>query len=134
MVNFTAGAECDDQNNKDTFSTNKRLRIPEWRFKIRFRIVRGIRMGSWTFLTNHAIVLFFLAKYPIISGRELSRLIGITERSVRNIISDLESEGYIKGSKEGRRVKYRTNSHLPLRHQTQKNKAIRSLLEALGQE
>jgi DNA-binding transcriptional regulator PaaX len=61
----------------------------------------------------------------------LSRLMGITERSVRNIVSDLESEGYIKRSKEGRQVRYKTNPHLPLRHQTQKEKAIRILLEAL---
>jgi DNA-binding transcriptional ArsR family regulator len=91
-------------------------------------------MGTWTFLTNHAIVLFFLAKHPLITGRELSRLIGITERSVRNIISDLESEGYIKRSKEGRQVRYKTNPHLPFRHHTQKDKAIRVLLEALDRE
>ena len=89
-------------------------------------------MATWTFLTNHAIVLFFLAKHPLITGRELSRLIGITERSVRNIISDLESEGYIKRSKEGRQVRYKTNPDLPLRHHTQKDKAIRILLEALN--
>jgi DNA-binding MarR family transcriptional regulator len=91
-------------------------------------------MATWTFLTNHAIVLFFLAKQPLITGRELSRLIGITERSVRNIISDLESGGYIKRSKEGRQVRYKTNLHLPLRHHTQKDKAIRILLEALDRE
>jgi len=91
-------------------------------------------MATWTFLTNHAIVLFFLAKHQIITGRELSRLIGITERSVRNIISDLESGGYIKRSKEGRQVRYKTNLSLPFRHQTQKDKAIRVLLEALDWE
>jgi DNA-binding transcriptional regulator PaaX len=91
-------------------------------------------MARWAFLTNHAIVLFFLAKHPLITGRELSGLIGITERSVRNIISDLESEGYIKRSKEGRQVRYKTNPQLPFRHQTQKDKAIRVLLEALDQE
>jgi DNA-binding transcriptional ArsR family regulator len=91
-------------------------------------------MGTWTFLTNHAVVLFFLAKHSLITGRELSRLIGITERSVRNIISDLESGGYIKRSKEGRQVRYKTNPHLPLRHHTQKDKTIRILLEALDRE
>jgi len=88
-------------------------------------------MGTWTFLTNHAVVLFFLAKHSLITGRELSRLIGITERSVRNIISELESAGYIKRSKEGRQVRYKTNPHLPFRHLTQKDKAIGILLEAL---
>jgi DNA-binding transcriptional ArsR family regulator len=91
-------------------------------------------MGTWTFLTNHAVVLSFLAKHPLITGRELSRLIGITERSVRNIISDLESGGYIKRSKEGRQARYKTNPRLPFRHQTQKDKAIKILLEALDRE
>jgi DNA-binding transcriptional ArsR family regulator len=91
-------------------------------------------MGSWTFLTNHAITLFFLAKHPLITGRELSSLIGITERSVRNIVSDLESEGYIKKSKQGKQVRYKINPHLPFRHQTQKDRPIRILLEALDQE
>jgi DNA-binding transcriptional ArsR family regulator len=91
-------------------------------------------MATWTFLTNHAIILIFLAKRPLITGRELSRLIGITERSVRNIISDLESEGYMKKSKEGRQVRYKINPNLPFRHQTHKDKAINILLEALGRE
>jgi DNA-binding transcriptional ArsR family regulator len=91
-------------------------------------------MARWAFLTNHAIVLFFLAKHPLITGRKLSELIGITERSVRNIISDLESEGYIKVAKEGRQVRYKANPHLPFRHHTQKDKAIRILLEALDRE
>jgi DNA-binding transcriptional ArsR family regulator len=91
-------------------------------------------MAAWTFLTNHAIVLLFLAKHPLITGRDLSRLIGITERSVRNIISDLESEGYIKKSKEGKQVRYKTNLNLPFRHHTQKGKAIRILLKVLERE
>jgi len=91
-------------------------------------------MATWTFLTNYAIVLFLLAKHPLITGRELSSLTGITERSVRNIISELESVGYIKRSKEGRRVRYKTNLDLPFRHHTQKDKTIRILLEALDRE
>ena len=88
-------------------------------------------MARWAFLTNHMIVLFFLAKHPLITGRKLSGLIGITERSVRNITSDLESAGYIKKSKEGRQVRYKINLDLPFRHHTQGDKAIRILIEAL---
>jgi len=88
-------------------------------------------MARWAFLTNHAIVLSFLAKHPLITGRKLSGLIGITERSVRNITSDLDSAGYIKRSKEGRQVRYKINLDLPFRHHTQRDKAIRILLEAL---
>jgi len=89
-------------------------------------------MAVWTFLTNHAIVFFLLAIHPLITGRVLSSLVGITERSVRNIISDLELAGYIERSKEGRQVRYKINPKLPFRQQTQRDKAIGTLLEALG--
>jgi predicted transcriptional regulator of viral defense system len=91
-------------------------------------------MVTWTFLTNHAIVFISLAIHPLITGRALSSLIGITERSVRNIISDLELAGYIEKFKEGRQVKYKINPELPFRHQTQRDKAIGILLEALGRK
>jgi sugar-specific transcriptional regulator TrmB len=91
-------------------------------------------MGAWTFLTNHAIVFISLATHPLTTGRTLSSLSGVTERSVRNIISDLELAGYIEKSKEGRQVKYKINPELPFRHQTQKDKAIGILLEALGRK
>jgi predicted transcriptional regulator len=89
-------------------------------------------MKTWTFLTNHALVLVYLANHPQITALELSMSIGITERAVRKIIADLEGEGYIGKKKEGRRVKYSINQKLPLRHQTQQDKSVKKLLEALG--
>ena len=89
-------------------------------------------MKGWTFLTNHALVLVYLAKHSQITALDLSMSIGITERAVRKIIADLEVEGYIGKTKEGRRVKYSVNEKLPLRHQTQKDRSVRKLLDALG--
>jgi DNA-binding MarR family transcriptional regulator len=89
-------------------------------------------MGQWKFLTNHALVLVYLAKHPQITALELATSIGITERAVRKIIADLEAESYISKDKEGRRVNYSVNSKLPFRHQTQQDKSINRLLEALG--
>ena len=88
-------------------------------------------MARWTFLTNHALVLIHVAKHDRVTARELSMWIGITERAVRKIINDLETEGYVKKDKEGRRVRYEVNWKLPLRHHTQQDKAIGSLLESL---
>jgi predicted transcriptional regulator len=89
-------------------------------------------MAEWTFLTNHALVLLYLANHQRITALELSTSIGITERAVRKIISDLEGEGYITKTKEGRRVRYSIDPKLPFRHHTQKDKAIEKLLGALG--
>jgi predicted DNA-binding transcriptional regulator YafY len=91
-------------------------------------------MGEWTFLTNHAVVLVYLARHPQITARELAFSIGITERAVRKIIADLEAEGYISKAREGRGVRYSINSHLPLRHRTQKDKSVEGLLFTLGWE
>jgi DeoR/GlpR family transcriptional regulator of sugar metabolism len=91
-------------------------------------------MKEWTFLTNHALVLVYLAKHPQITALELSVSIGITERAVRKIIADLEREGYIGKTKEGRRVKYSINQKLPLRHRTQQDKSVDGLLFTLGWE
>jgi predicted transcriptional regulator len=87
---------------------------------------------EWTFLTNHAVVLSVIAKQPRITGRELSAAVGITERATRKIIADLEAEGYITKRKEGRRIKYRINPDLSMRHETYQDTAIGDFLKALG--
>jgi predicted ArsR family transcriptional regulator len=89
-------------------------------------------MASWTFITNHAVVLTYLGKHPTITARQVALEIGITERAVRTIIDDLEAEGYIVKAKEGRRSRYSVNAGLPLRHSTQSDKQVGQLLKLLG--
>jgi DNA-binding transcriptional ArsR family regulator len=89
-------------------------------------------VSEWAFITNHGLVLNFLAKRPRITARELSATIGVTERAVRKIIADLDGAGYITKKKEGRRLRYRINPDLPLRHDTHGEIAVGDFLEALG--
>ena len=89
-------------------------------------------MATWTFITNHAVVLTYLAKHPTITARQVASEIGITERAVRTIIGDLEVEGYIVKAKEGRRVRYSVKPALPLRHSTQRDTEVGKLLKTLG--
>jgi len=89
-------------------------------------------MSKWTFVTNHAIVLTYLARHPSITARQLALEIGITERAVRTIIADLESERYIGKSKEGMLFRYSVKAGLPLRHSTQMGKQVGKLLNLLG--
>jgi predicted ArsR family transcriptional regulator len=89
-------------------------------------------MRKWTFVTNHAVVLSYLAKHPSITARRLALEIGITERAVRTIIADLEAEGYIVKAKEGRGVRYSVKSAKPLRHSTQLDQEVGKLLKLLG--
>jgi predicted transcriptional regulator len=89
-------------------------------------------MPEWAFITNHALVLSFIAKQPRITARELSMTIGITERAVRKIIADLDAAGYISKKREGRRIRYRIDPELSLRHNAHQEIAIGDFLEALG--
>ncbi|MFC1864561.1 winged helix-turn-helix domain-containing protein [Chloroflexota bacterium] len=89
-------------------------------------------MTDWTFLTNHALVLNFLTKQPQITARELSLLVGITERAIRRIIADLDAAKYISKDKEGRRVRYHVNPDLALRHESQQEIAVGDFIEVLG--
>jgi DNA-binding IclR family transcriptional regulator len=89
-------------------------------------------MPGWKFLTNHALVLCLVAQQPRITAREIAALVGITEKTTRNIINDLESDGYVDKKREGRRVRYRIDPEMPLRHETQQENSIGDLLTILG--
>lgn len=89
-------------------------------------------MPEWKFVTNHALVLCLIAKHPRITAREISASVGITEKATRNIINNLEADGYVTKKREGRRIRYRVDPDLPLRTETQQDRAIGDLLETLG--
>jgi DNA-binding Lrp family transcriptional regulator len=89
-------------------------------------------MPGWKFLTNHALVLCIVAQHPRITAREIATTIGITEKATRNIINDLEADGYVAKKREGRRTKYKIDPDMPLRDETQQDKAIGDLLGILG--
>lgn len=89
--------------------------------------------AGWTFLTNHAHVLFCIVQDPEVRLRDVAAQVGITERAVQRIVTDLEAEGYLTISKEGRRNRYRVNLDLPLRHPTERHRAVRALIELVGE-
>lgn len=85
--------------------------------------------GGWTFLTNHAHVLFCIAKDPEVRLRDVAARVRITERAVQRIVTDLEGEGYLTVSKEGRRNRYQINQDLPLRHPIESHRTVKALIE-----
>jgi DNA-binding Lrp family transcriptional regulator len=89
-------------------------------------------MSPWKFVTNHALVFCLIAQQPRITGRDISTTLGITEKSTRRIITDLEVDGYVTKKREGRRIKYRINPDLPIRTEAPQDKAVGDLLEVLG--
>jgi predicted transcriptional regulator len=89
-------------------------------------------MATWLFLTNHALVLYHLARKPLITAREVAAAIGITERAVRKIIADLDTARYINKAKEGRRVRYTINPVRSLRHSNHVEVPILDFLKVLA--
>lgn len=88
-------------------------------------------MRTWTFLTNHAQVLLCVAESGTITTRDISEIVGITERSAQRILDDLEAEGFITRHREGRRNRYEIHPEISMRHPAQKGVAVSVLLEVL---
>lgn len=88
-------------------------------------------MASWSFLTNHGLVLTHIGRYPDSTGLEIAQTVGITERAARKIVADLLAEGYIDRERVGRRNSYRLNTHLPLRHPAERTATAGELLGLL---
>jgi DNA-binding MarR family transcriptional regulator len=60
----------------------------------------------WSFVTNHARVLAFVAAHPNARLRDVAATVGITERTAGQIVTDLEQAGYLSKSRDGRRNQY----------------------------
>ncbi len=71
-------------------------------------------MSTWSFLTNHARALLFIAREPDARLRDIALALDITERTAFGIVDDLTVEGYVVKEKEGRRNRYHVQAHLPL--------------------
>jgi len=90
--------------------------------------------NHWTFITNHAAVLTLLGREDNLTARKIGSQLNITTRTVYRIIRDLEQEGYIKKSKDGRENRYTVNQTLPLRHKNQRDIQVRELLLAISDQ
>ncbi|MCB1307005.1 MAG: winged helix-turn-helix transcriptional regulator [Leptospiraceae bacterium] len=87
-----------------------------------------IKNQSWTFLSNHTHVLICLSRNPESVLRDVASRVGITERAVQRIVTDLEESGYIERQRDGRRNRYKLNLSLPLRHPVEQNCSIGELV------
>jgi len=61
--------------------------------------------------------------------RDVAQSVGITERSVQRILTQLEEAGYISRVQKGRRNYYEVHPDLPLRHPAEKHQHVSALLE-----
>ena len=88
--------------------------------------------GSWTLLTGHGHVLVEIARNPEARIRDISPVVGLTERSVQAIVADLEAAGYLTRTRIGRRVVYTVNRDSLFRHSAQDGHRVGPLLDLLA--
>jgi predicted transcriptional regulator len=90
--------------------------------------------STWTFLTNHAHVLLSLAANPDATLREVAEQVGITERAAHRIVGELEQEGALRRSRDGRRNHYEIRREFPLRHPLEQHCSVGHLLKMVSRE
>ena len=88
---------------------------------------------KWTFLSHHAPVRIALVRQADAKIDELAAILGITSRSVVNVLNDLVDGGYLNKSKVGRRNVYVINREAKLRHATSGQKKVGDLIGSLGE-
>jgi hypothetical protein len=86
---------------------------------------------SWTFLTNHAQVLICIAHDPAVRLRDIGEHIGLTERAVHRIVTELADAGYITRRRNGRRNHYTINADFPLPDPVARERNVGELLAIL---
>lgn len=85
----------------------------------------------WTFLSNHTHVLLCLAIDAEQRVRDIADSVGLTERAVQRILSDLEGAGTITRERVGRRNRYTLELDSPLRHPLEAHHTVGELLALL---
>jgi hypothetical protein len=90
------------------------------------------RGGTWTLLTGHGRVLAEIACHPGARVRDISAVVGLTERTVQAIVTDLDKAGYITRTRAGRRTIYVVRPDSAFRHAAQEGLRIGPFLAALA--
>ena len=88
---------------------------------------RADRPG-WTLLTNHGHVLLAVARSADVLVSDLAAQVGITTRATLTILKDLETAGYVRRRRVGRRTHYTVDAHQHFRHPTTASHEVGELL------
>jgi len=86
---------------------------------------------TWTFLTNHGLVLLVIARDPEARERDIAARVGITERSAQRIVADLIDAGYLSRLRSGRRNVYTIHGEVHLPHATTRHQEVGALMATL---
>src|SRR3954464_5492903 len=100
-------------------------------------VIRHMKSSSakvplrWSLLTNHGHVLAYVAGHSDARLRDIAESIGITERTVAQIVNDLEEAGHLTKTRDGRRNLYDVHEDKPLRHPRHSHHTVGELIRFL---
>jgi len=87
--------------------------------------------ADWSFLSSHAHVLVCLAEDPQAKLRDIADRVGVTERTVMRLITQLDQAGFLNRSRRGRGNHYEIIAREPLRHPIESRCTLEMLLRTV---
>jgi len=91
-------------------------------------------MKNWSFITNHGLVLLYILKNSQCTMREMAESLHVTERTIKRVLEDLKTSGYVNWQKTGKGNIYEINSTRELKHELTREVMVGDLLNLLGGE
>ncbi len=88
-------------------------------------------MQQIAFITNHGRVLLYIAAEPDARLRDIGAKLGITERRVYDIVTDLVVGGYVIKTKVGRRNRYEVQDLVDMPESIEQARAIGDLVQVM---
>ena len=87
--------------------------------------------ADWSFLSSHAHVLVCLAEDPQAKLRDIAERVGVTERTVMRLITQLDRAGFLNRSRRGRGNHYEIIARERLRHPIESRCTVEMLLQTV---
>jgi DNA-binding IclR family transcriptional regulator len=87
---------------------------------------------QWSLLSRHGQALVLLAKNPELRVVDLARLMGISERSARLLITSLNRSKILQVHKAGRNNTYQIDFGLELPNEMERSISLKTIVDLAG--
>lgn len=84
---------------------------------------------TWSLLSRHGQALILLAKNPQLRIIDLAKMLGISERSARLLVTSLHRSKVLHVHKTGRNNTYQVNSEIPLPNILERSIPLKAVLK-----
>ena len=83
----------------------------------------------WSCLSNHGLVLVALGRGGAVRIRDIAARVGLTERAVQRIVTELAESGLIRRERQGRCNLYRIDRARTLSHPLEAHRTVGDLID-----